>query len=126
MPSIYTSLAEWRAEHESDTNRHQPKVPEDKLVRLAGRAGSLVVFHRLMPHTNTVNTSDLPRYVQYVAMQPRGTEEERDVRVKEFQERRPPAWAVRQKITGQLIPEPGDPPPLTDLGRKLVGLDSWP
>ncbi len=67
-----------------------------------------------------------PRWVQYVAMDPVGDAEARDARLTQYREKRPPPWAVRQNIVGQQIPEPGDPARLTPLGRRLVGVDSWP
>lgn len=125
VPSIYRNLREWCTEHEDDPDRRFPRVDESDLVAVPGSAGSLVIFHRLMPHTSGINHSQTHRFVQYVTMQPAGGDDERDQRVKEWQERLPPAWAIRQKIAGQQIPEPGEPPALTELGRKLVGVDHW-
>lgn len=122
VPSIYTDLANYRATHVHDESRRHPEVTEEALIAVPGSAGSLVLFHRLMPHTSRLNDSEQHRFVQYVAMQPAGSETDRRQRVKEWQEKLPPAWAIRQKVRGQQIPEPGEPAELTELGRRLVGL----
>lgn len=125
VPSMYRNLGTWRADHAEDENRRYPRVAEQDVVAVAGGAGSLVVFNRLMPHTNGLNRSPRPRFAQYVTMSPAGGTAERAIRVEQWQKNMPPQWAIRQKEAGQLIPEPGSPARLTELGRKLVGVDSW-
>jgi len=81
----------------------------------------------LMAHTSLANETDEPRLVQYVTMTPARDDAtaEREANVKNCLEKHPPFWAVRQKVSGQLDPEPGPPVELTALGRKLVGVDRW-
>ncbi len=126
VPSIYRDIANWCQDHIDDEHRRYPEVADDDLIAVEGTAGSLVVFNRLMPHTGRLNLSDKHRFVQYVTMQPVTTAGEGVQRVKEWREKMPPQWAVHQKIRGQAIPEPGDPACLSELGRKLVGIDPWP
>ena len=52
-------------------------------------------------------------------------EKERQQRIYEWQNNMPPAWAIKQKVSGQDIPEPGGPAELTHLGEKLVGIAAW-
>ena len=125
VPSIYRDLRSWLDAHESDDDRRHPLVDEADIVPVAGGTGSLVVFHRLMPHTNGCNTSARPRFAQYVTMNPAGSDVERADRIDQWRDNMPPAWALRQKVDGQQIPEPGGPARLSELGRKLVGLDRW-
>lgn len=125
VPSIYRNLDDWCEAHEHDPNRRHPDIGEHELVRVPGSAGSLVLFHRLMPHTNTVNTSDKPRYAQYVSMHPAGVAETPEEREKNWRDCLPPAWAIRQQVPNQVIPEPWGAAPLTALGRKLVGVEGW-
>jgi hypothetical protein len=94
-------------------------------MTVPGPAGSLLVWDRRLPHSSTLNRLQAPRWVQYVAMDPEGDEAARAARVSEFEEKRPPRWAVVQNVPGQQIPEPGPLPELTSLGRRLVGLDPW-
>ena len=93
--------------------------------RSAAPQGSLVIWHRRMAHTSLANNSTEPRLVQYVTMTPAGSEESRLRNARECLEKHPPAWAVRQKVRGQLDPEPGPPPQLTDLGSRLAGIEPW-
>jgi hypothetical protein len=125
VPSVYQRLDEWLATRNSDAEVRRPDVSGEPLVHVGGPAGSLVMFHRLMPHSSAPNESTRPRWVQYVAMHPAGSEDERAERVRDYLQKMPPAWAIRQKIPGQQMPEPGAPARLTPLGRKLVGLDRW-
>ena len=124
VPSIYRNLDRWLADHDEQTGR-RPDIGSEPLVPVAGAAGSLVVFHRLMPHTNGRNLSDRPRLAQYVSMDPAGAEAARIERIGLWQDKMPPAWAARQKVPGQVVPEPGEPATLTALGRKLLGVDVW-
>ncbi|XOV88959.1 MAG: phytanoyl-CoA dioxygenase family protein [Pseudomonadota bacterium] len=123
VPTIYRALDAWRREHLQDANRRHPQVADDLLVPVPGPAGALVLFHRLMPHTNLKNLSPRPRFTQYVTMSPVGNNDARAKRVAEWADRLPPEWARRQYGTD--APEPGPLAELTPLGRKLVGIDAW-
>lgn len=125
VPSIYRNLDRWLADHAEQSPGRHPDIGSEPLIPVAGSAGSLVVFHRLMPHTNGKNLSDRPRLAQYVSMDPVGDEAARIERIGLWQDKLPPAWAARQKVAGQQIPEPGEPAELSALGRKLVGVDVW-
>jgi Phytanoyl-CoA dioxygenase (PhyH) len=125
VPSIFQNLSAYLDDHADDKNRRHPRVTESDLLNVEGSAGSLVVFNRLMPHTSGLNFTDRHRFVQYVTMQPVTDEKTREQRVVEWREKMPPIWAINQKIVNQEIPEPGETAKLTDLGRKLVGLENW-
>jgi hypothetical protein len=58
-------------------------------------------------------------------MNPTGSEEARQANARLCIEKRPPPWAVRQMVPGQLDPEPGPAVEFTALGRKLAGIDAW-
>ncbi|HTO58444.1 MAG TPA: phytanoyl-CoA dioxygenase family protein [Pseudomonadales bacterium] len=125
VPELYATLDEWLAAGRTDAEARRPDVSNYPLVPLGGAQGSVVVWHRRMPHTSLANNSDRPRLVQYVTMNPVGDEETRLRNAKECLEKRPPAWAIRQNVRGQQNPEPGPPVDLTPLGRKLAGVDRW-
>ena len=105
----------------------RPDVSRFALEPVPGKRGTLVVWNRLMAHTSLANETDEPRLVQYVTMTPARDDAavEREANVKNCLEKHPPFWALRQKVPGQLDPEPGPPVVLTALGRKLVGIDPW-
>ena len=92
---------------------------------VGGAQGSLVIWHRRMPHTSLPNDTDRPRLVQYVTMDPARDDDARREFARLTLEKRPPAWALRQNVPGQLDPEPGPPVQLSALGRKLAGVDPW-
>jgi hypothetical protein len=124
VPSIFKNLKRYLVEHEADGQWRYPNVGDEDLVRVAGLKGSLVIFDRLMPHTSDLNHSDQHRFVQYVTMAP-AVEKLRKQVVREWREKLLPDWALSQAISGGKVKEEGPPPELTDLGRKLVGLDRW-
>ena len=125
VPSIYKSLESYCIQHEADEHRRSPQVADNDLLPVEGSRGSLVVFNRLMPHTSVINRSLDHRFVQYVTMQPAGTEQARQKLADQFLNGMPPQWAINQQIKDQQIPEPGPVPRLSSLGRKLAGLDRW-
>ncbi|MGE0624109.1 MAG: phytanoyl-CoA dioxygenase family protein [Pseudomonadales bacterium] len=125
VPEIYRNLGTYLETHPEHVATRRPGVPPGALVTVPGRAGSLLVWDRRLPHSSTFNLTPRPRWVQYVAMDPVGDDAARTLRIREFEEKRPPRWAVVQNVPGQQIPEPGPLPELTGLGRRLVGLDPW-
>ena len=128
VPDIYRALPAYLDQHAKNEKRRQPVYEPDQLVPVPAPAGSLILFNRLMPHTSLLNHSDTCRFVQYVAMEPvsdQNPEKQRQSQIQQWQELRPPAWAVNQKVPGQLMPEPWPVPKLTALGRRLVGVELW-
>lgn len=122
VPDLYRTLPEWLATPRTDDEVRRPDVSGYPLVPVGGAQGSLVLWHRKMPHTSLANNSDRPRLAQYVTMTPAGSEESRLRNARDCLEKHPPAWAIRQKVRGQLDPEPGPPVRLTALGARLAGV----
>jgi hypothetical protein len=125
VPELYRTLDQWLAVERSDAEARRPDVSAYPLVPVGGPQGSVVIWHRKMPHTSLANNSTKPRLVQYVTMAPAGSEESRLRNARDCIEKHPPAWALRQKVAGQLDPEPGPPPQLTNLGMRLAGVEGW-
>jgi hypothetical protein len=125
VPSLYREVDAYLAEHPDHGDSRRPEVDPDQIRVVGGPPGSMVLWHRRMPHSSTRNVTDRPRWVQYVAMDPVGDEAARRRRVTEYEQAMPPKWAIVQKVSGQQIPEPAGPAELDELGRKLVGLDRW-
>ena len=98
---------------------------------IAGQAGDLLIWHRLLAHGNGHNAATQPRLAQYITMSPINTKLKKNTPL--FQQRcaeRIEAWRQRRPTSGW----PGDPrignhncqtAQLTSLGRKLLGLDMW-
>ena len=125
VPGLYRELDDWLATPRSATEMRRPDVSTYPLVPLGGLQGSMVLWHRRMPHTSLANNSTRPRFVQYVAMNAAGDDDAREAFAALTREKRPPPWAIRQNVPGQLDPEPGPPVRLSELGRRLAGLDAW-
>ena len=124
-PEIYRDLPGWLEAHSTSVSDALAEATP-KATRVGGKAGSLLVWSRLMPHSSARNESTRPRWVQYVTMSPVSDEAARLELAAAFRDKRAPAWALRQKVPGQCNPEPGQVAELTSLGRRLAGLDPWP
>ena len=123
-PEIYADLPDWLEAHRDSVSDALAEATPNA-TRVGGKAGSLLVWSRLMPHSSARNESSLPRWVQYVTMSPASDEAARLDLAAAFRDKRAPAWALRQKVKGQLDPEPGPLAELTSLGRRLAGLEAW-
>ena len=121
----------WPGAHKSLIDEKEPWVPEidpERFVQVPAKAGSLLIWHRALPHGNGRNTSDKPRLAQYMNFYPVPEpmdEARREERITLWRERRalgraawpgdPRGWEAKNY----------GPAELTDIGRKLLGLDLW-
>ena len=121
IPGIYRGLDEWL--ERDDWRSIDPD--EHDVVNVGGKRGSVVIWSRRLPHSSARNVRALPRWVQYVAYSNAGSEANRENLARRVEDRRPPEWAIRQSVPGQLDPEPKRPLDLTPLGRLVAGLDTW-
>lgn len=133
VPGHHKLIERWAATREPtpgapDEGKRTPRhKSEIEIVPIAAEAGDLVIWNTRLLHGNGRNLSDQPRLAQYITMWPEcyDNQAERDDRVMRWQERRSPEaeWA------------PGDPrgweqkhgktAELTELGKKLLGLEPW-
>jgi len=83
-----------------------------------------LIWHRLLLHGNGTNRSDKPRMAQYINMSPAGKgKEKRKSAIEGWQERRAMAsWPGDARDWEHKNQEPAA---LTELGCKLLGVDSW-
>jgi ectoine hydroxylase-related dioxygenase (phytanoyl-CoA dioxygenase family) len=128
-PEIYRTLDHWLAEKDPALDRHaadgSPKGPdlsEMEAQPVAMSAGDLLIWNSRLPHGNSPNHGEHPRLAQYIRMLPAGSEEDRQVRVRDFECRQAPAAFFP---SGSQPPEPGPTPRLSRLGRLLLGIDCW-
>lgn len=130
IPWLYRNYETWKETQPADRDRFQPDITglEDKLVKIALRAGDLLIFNSLLPHGIRPNRSgDKVRIAQYISMMPAEPENEA------LRKWRIHSWKDRVAPEGYAFP--GDPrnweqtryptAHLSPLGRKLLGLDSW-
>ncbi|MFE5923048.1 phytanoyl-CoA dioxygenase family protein [Streptomyces sp. NPDC056468] len=130
-PELFRQFEEWRIAQPAGRDPIRPAIDraEFPVVRPDLQAGDLLIFNGLLAHGVAPNTSDHGvRAVQYLSMMPALEEHEdlRRSRVESWRTLSTPDW------NGTLL---GDadrheslrygPAMLDDLGRKLLGLDSW-
>ena len=125
VPGFNNTFEEWVKTQPEDRNPRHPDLEGLEVKSIPGKAGDLLIWHRLLAHGNGHNTSDKPRLAQYITMSPARYDDEaaRQARVKSWQERRPMSnwpgdardWEHEKQQTAEL----------TLLGRKLLGADPW-
>lgn len=130
IPELFRTYETWKLTQPEDRNHFKPDTTgfENDIVKVKLEAGDLVVWDSRQPHGIRPNLSgDQVRVAQYISMMPAEEDNEplRDWRVKSWKERiAPEGYAF-----------PGDPrnweqtkyeqAELSDLGKKLLGLDKW-
>jgi ectoine hydroxylase-related dioxygenase (phytanoyl-CoA dioxygenase family) len=125
VPGFHRTFEEWVKTQPADRNPRSPDLDGLEVKAIPGKAGDLLIWHRLLAHGNGHNRSHAPRLAQYITMSPARfeDEEEREARVSSWREVRPmPRWPG--DIRGWEAMHYG-PAKLTELGEKLVGSVSW-
>jgi hypothetical protein len=125
VPGFHRIFKDWVRTQPPDRDPRHPDLAGLKVKSIAGKAGDLVIWHRLLAHGNGHNRSDRPRLAQYISMSPvpDNAEEVRDARIGAWRERRPnPGWPGDPRNREQSTQRPAR---LTPLGRKLLGIDAW-
>ena len=126
VPGFHNRFLEWVKTQPADRDPRHPDLTGLEVKSIPGKAGDLLIWHSLLPHGNGRNTSHLPRLAQYISMSPcqPPSVEACESRVAMWRERSHPVGTAfpgddRQKERDRPSAE------LSDLGRKLLGVDSW-
>lgn len=125
VPGFNNSFADWVKTQPADRNPRQPDLEGLEVKAIPGKAGDLLIWHRLLAHGNGHNRSNLPRLAQYITMSPAHfeNEEAREARVSSWKEVRPMSnWPGDRR--GWEADHYG-PANLTELGEKLLGVTAW-
>lgn len=123
IPGFHKRFYEWVQTQPADRNPRHPDMTGLAYKSIPGKAGDLLIWHSLLAHGNGHNRSDRPRLAQYISMRPPGSEEQRQERIRAWQERRPtPNWPGDSRDWEHKNQQPAE---LTPLGRKLLGVDRW-
>lgn len=130
IPELYRNYDTWKLTQPEDRNRFQPDTTdfEGHIVKVPLEAGDLLIFNSTQPHGIRPNHSDNKvRIAQYISMMPA---EEDNASLREW---RVKSWKDRIAPEGYAFP--GDPrnfeqtkydrAELSDLGKKLLGLEDW-
>ncbi|MEV8504985.1 phytanoyl-CoA dioxygenase family protein [Actinoplanes sp. NPDC051475] len=130
-PELFRRFEDWRLRQPAGRDPIRPDIDrtEFPVVRPELRAGDLLIWNGLVAHGVAPNTSaDGVRSVQYLTMMPALPTHERLVRsrITSWRELMTPEW------NSTLVGDPYrheslryGPAQLTDLGRRLLGLDEW-
>jgi ectoine hydroxylase-related dioxygenase (phytanoyl-CoA dioxygenase family) len=125
VPGFHNLFPEWVKTQPADRNPRHPDLAGLEVKSIPGKAGDLLIWHRLLAHGNGHNRSDKPRLAQYITMSPANfsNEEARMDRVSSWQECRPmPRWPGDPREWEKKTQKPAV---LTDLGKKLLGVEPW-
>ncbi|WP_020124295.1 phytanoyl-CoA dioxygenase family protein [Streptomyces canus] len=130
-PELFHQFDEWRIKQPADRDPIRPAIDraEFSVVRPDLQAGDLLIFNGLLAHGVAPNVSDHGvRAVQYLSMMPALEEHEalRRSRVDSWRTLSTPDWNAT--LLGDVDRHESlryGAATLNDLGRKLLGLDSW-
>ena len=125
VPGFHRIFDEWVRTQPEDRDPRRPDLEGLEVKSIAGKAGDLVIWHRLLAHGNGHNRSDRPRLAQYITMSPAPEDggEACEQRVESWRLRRPMSnWPGDARDWEHVYQQPAK---LTQLGRKLLGVDSW-
>ena len=70
IPGFHKQFYNWVKTQPADRNFHSPDLTSLKVQPIAGKAGDLLIRHRLLAHGNGCNRSQKPRLAQYITMSP--------------------------------------------------------
>jgi hypothetical protein len=126
VAGFHNRFAEWVKTQPADRNPRQPALDGLEVKTIPGKAGDLLIWHSLLPHGNSRNRSNKPRLAQYITMYPaRDDEEQRESRIRAWQELLPPKGKAFPGDPRGFEQKHYQPAQLTDLGKKLLGLERW-
>ncbi len=94
-----------------------------EIVHVSALAGDLIVWDSRLPHGNSKNLSTTPRLAFYVLMSPAAHGPMRNANVESWRSGRCVPWWRDRPGYDRVGPWP--PADLTDLGRRLLGLNNW-
>jgi phytanoyl-CoA dioxygenase PhyH len=128
VPELFRTYDTWKLTQPEDRDHFKPDINGFELKKVKMDAGDLLIFNSLLPHGIRPNrSSDKVRIAQYISMMP--AEEDN----KQLRQWRINSWKDRIAPEGYAFP--GDPrnwekikygtAQLTDLGKKLLGLEKW-
>src|SRR5262249_9659411 len=128
IPETYQHLEEFlkTQTHERIASRN-PDYTGYTITRPRLAAGDLLIWTSLLLHGNGHNTSNKVRLCQYLTMTPAAhtTDETRQARIECWQANTPPPSKSFPGDPRRIEEQRSAPAELTDLGKKLLGLDAW-
>ena len=128
IPELFRTYDTWKLTQPDDRDHFKPDTTSFEIVKVKMNAGDLLIFNSLEPHGIRPNRSgNKVRIAQYISMMP--AEEDNEL----LRQWRIASWKDRIAPEGYAFP--GDPrnwektkygtAELSDLGKKLLGLEKW-
>jgi len=123
IPGFHKEFYEWVKRQPADWDHRKPDLSGYEIQSIPGKTGDLLIWHSRLLHGNGHNRSNQIRQAQYITMNPPRDE--------------PGAAEKRVRLWRERLPglKPGDPREwerancepavLTDLGKKLLGSETW-
>ncbi|WP_238807864.1 phytanoyl-CoA dioxygenase family protein [Emticicia aquatica] len=130
IPELFRTYDTWKLTQPEDRNRFKPDVAgfEKHIVKVKLEAGDLLIFNSSQPHgIRPNNSTDKVRIAQYISMMPAEEDNEalRDWRVNSWKNRIAPEGYAFPGDPRNLEKEVYETAVLSDLGKKLLGLEKW-
>ena len=125
VPEFHNLFEDWVKSQPEDRNPRRPDLEGLEVKSIPGKTGDLLIWHRLLAHGNGHNLSNRPRLAQYITMSPSEgrKEEERKERIEAWQSCRPTTrWPGDPRDWEHKTQKPAK---LTELGKKLLGVEAW-
>jgi hypothetical protein len=131
VPDVYNDLAAFLEHYQGE--RPVPRSPDYsgfEIKRVPLRAGEMAIWSTTMLHGNGRNTSDRVRLAQYVSMNPPPHDAQqrqrlREERVNSWRDNAPGPGDSFHGDVRRLEERRSNAAELTQLGRRLLGLDPW-
>jgi ectoine hydroxylase-related dioxygenase (phytanoyl-CoA dioxygenase family) len=121
--------------HGVPINVPKPALQRLKLQKIPAKKGDLVIWRRELAHGNGHNVSSSPRLAQYINMYPHRPHQVKRLTPQESLHPEPKYERIKMyQSNSAAANKPGDirrfeenhpPANLTDLGKRILGLDSW-
>ena len=129
-PYLFEHFEEWVKTQPEDRNPLLPDMTGVMRENISMEPGDLMIFNSLLAHGVRPNFSDdRVRMAQYISMYPADEDNtsDRDERIRLWREIEPPNRPdFPGDPRGWEKAHNGGPATLTELGRKLLGAESWP
>jgi hypothetical protein len=128
VPELYRNYEQWKTTQPPDRDHFKPHTAGMEIIKVKMNEGDLLIFNSLLAHGIRPNRSKSKvRIAQYISMMPAQQDDE------QLKEWRISSWRDRKAPEGYAFP--GDPRQweknkyttahLTELGKKLLGLEKW-
>ncbi|MCD9026149.1 phytanoyl-CoA dioxygenase family protein [Cohnella silvisoli] len=124
-PGLFRNLQQYIESQPADRDPRVPNLEGYEIIPITGEAGDLLIWDALLPHGNGENLSNDIRFAQYILMHPSqpDNKENAEARIRAFQRYEstflpgdPRGW---ERGSGK------GPAVLSQLGRRLLGIESW-